>query len=617
MRPIRIDKLSDSNFVFSNEGNVALEQILDTITEKLNIVEPPIQRRKSTFDNDNNEIYQRKISQTTDDILKLEKNALQNILSSIDDIHCSKKVREHAERYHLSEAQSREALRDILVTQLKTWQLKCVNKQHYPLPREIKHIIRMDFYGTVKQPDNKKLSTIYRQGDPDNTKDSTFKDYDLSQSPTWMVFRQFRSFRLLEKTIIANLMKQGIAPNKAKFLNSYDFSDLLFKHFSKKRQPEGIELHNVSIFLGARQRFVKKFIKNNEEAFRNYLKLSKVDDRYTELLIRNMHTKGTTANIEVIDPVYNEEQIKILRSHNIIPQEIKIDDEITEEHIRSIRTASLMYEILTHTENGELITGPNFSVHHKVAVQDGGEKTNFSDVNLFRNLCLMVKPYHNIAHSLDKTIENNNTETYVSRIELDQDLAFYGGLNQIFQIYQHFDDIYNSHNDEHVLLNFKNKDKILFSSEETNSKPKGSNRKDKKRQKISEPRSKKALNGNILERNSRPVAEKPIKPSSETTIITKPQPRTLPNPQKIKQKLLPNRPQTIRRDKMDDQAKLELRAITEAQKIKYFALRAAKKAAQSAMRETAGLDRARNQADAKQGLGNIINSIIQYKQNQK
>lgn len=66
----------------------------------------------------------------------------------------------------------------------------------------------MDFYGTVKKPESQKLSAAYlKSRTPDKTRSMNLKDYDLSVSPTWMVFRQFRSFSRMEKMVKSELIR--------------------------------------------------------------------------------------------------------------------------------------------------------------------------------------------------------------------------------------------------------------------------------------------------------------------------------------------------------------------------------------------------------------------------
>lgn len=285
--------------------------------------------------------------------------------------------------------------------QLHAWGMKCINKRHYALPREIKHIIRMDFYGTVDKIDekkdgksSKKLSETYRQRNPEKTAGVRPADYDLSQSPSWTVFRQFRSFRLLERNLPELLIKEGISPQDFKRLNAYDFSQILYNRYIAKSKPDAEKDERANLFLGAKYRFVKAFIRRNKTSLRRIMELRGYDPRYTETLIRHMEQYGVTGGFDVLETNYTQEMLEPLKKRKLIPEETRAGDPITDGQAAGIRAAGLVSVILARDENGNPVTGPELTVHHKVAVQDSGEKTNFAEVNQFKNLCLIIEPYH-------------------------------------------------------------------------------------------------------------------------------------------------------------------------------------------------------------------------------
>ena len=94
--------------------------------------------------------------------------------------------------------------------------------------------------------------------------------------------------------------------------------------------------------------------------------------------------------------------------------------------------------LIATDKDGHIITAPQFSVHHKIAVQDSSEQPNLAQVNYFQNLCLVVDvPYHrDIFHGLDETSPFNNREAYSARIYLKrEDTVFFGGLDPQDQIF--------------------------------------------------------------------------------------------------------------------------------------------------------------------------------------
>ena len=435
----RVEKLNDAFPDFVDEADLSLDRILDSITAS-NLPLP--NENTDVPHNDINSFdsfYQNKISETCDDILMLEKNAATIVQADIENLYKGSFVREFAARSHITEDDAREQLRLDLAGQLHAWGMKCINKRHYALPREIKHIIRMDFYGTVDKIDekkdgksSKKLSETYRQRNPEKTAGVRPADYDLSQSPSWTVFRQFRSFRLLERNLPELLIKEGISPQDFKRLNAYDFSQILYNRYIAKSKPDAEKDERANLFLGAKYRFVKAFIRRNKTSLRRIMELRGYDPRYTETLIRHMEQYGVTGGFDVLETNYTQEMLEPLKKRKLIPEETRAGDPITDGQAAGIRAAGLVSVILARDENGNPVTGPELTVHHKVAVQDSGEKTNFAEVNQFKNLCLIIEPYHFFAHSLDRTGMANGAEYYVSRIEIGENLAFYGGFQQTF-----------------------------------------------------------------------------------------------------------------------------------------------------------------------------------------
>lgn len=93
----------------------------------------------------------------------------------------------------------------------------------------------------------------------------------MSQSPSWTVFRQFRSFRLLERNLPELLIKEGISPQDFKRLNAYDFSQILYNRYIAKSKPDAEKDERANLFLGAKYRFVKAFIRRNKTSLRRIM----------------------------------------------------------------------------------------------------------------------------------------------------------------------------------------------------------------------------------------------------------------------------------------------------------------------------------------------------------
>lgn len=576
----RVAKLNDAFPDFVDEADRSLDQILDAITASNS---PFTDGTTADLNADLNSVtnfYQNKISETCDDILRLEKNAATIIQANIENLYKGSFVREYAAQSHITEAEAREQLRFDLASQFHAWGMKCINKRHYALPREIKHIIRMDFYGTVnkinEQKDTKKkLSETYRQRNPKQTAANTPADYDLSRSPTWTIFRQFRSFRLLERNLPELLIKEGISPRDIKRLNAYDFSQILYNHYITKSKPDAEKAERANLFLGAKYRFVKAFIRRNKTSLRRVMELRGYNPRYTETLIRHMEQYGVTGGFNVLETNYTSEMLEPLKKRGLISPETKAGDPITDEQAAAIRAAGFLNTILAHDANGNPITGPELTVHHKVAVQDSGEKTSFSEVNQFKNLCLIIEPYHFFAHSLDRTGTVQGAEYYVSRIEIGEDLAFYGGFNKLFQIECNFGQTHYKQYDKEALNSFRSKQILLEKSDEywqPKNKISCNEKKQQKKlkQKCEEP-GKIAPKTAATNAQSQPkIKQLPKKEQSAAAVAIPPKPQKNTSPNLLK------RMEKISRQKDEY---LRLRSELIEKRKQYLALRAAKKSA--------------------------------------
>ena len=216
---------------------------------------------------------------------------------------------------------NKEKYKQELIITLKRYGIDYIEKHHYPLSNDEKHIIRMDFFGTINKPHSNKLSNIYQAYISLKRKKMTFPNvskkknskrkketaiptilnttypiisYDLSISPSWKLFRLFPRFHKLESRMLKTIQELNIPPEQLSLLSVYDYSDLLYRTF--KKSEDSTEAH---LFLGARQSFVKDVFNKHEQWIRNYLTRKKIHPRYIDILIKTAQSKGITGNINV------------------------------------------------------------------------------------------------------------------------------------------------------------------------------------------------------------------------------------------------------------------------------------------------------------------------------
>lgn len=337
--------------------------------------------------------------------------------------------------------QERDFIREEIKTLIRTWGLTYVDDlEHYPLSREEKHIIRMDFYGSINQtekvPPRTNLSERYLQFiNAPQTQQAELppQDYNLDASPTWQLFRQFPRFQKIESELKEQMHKMHIPAELLPAMNAYDFSDILYNYF--KEDENSPKAH---LFLGARKSFIKDFIRHNENALKKYLTQINVDQRYIDALVDEMKRLGKTSNIMVMDPIKWKTLFKQYQKAGLIPTDEVYTPDVPQKYKELIKERNDYFKVAVLDKEGKPLSGPEFSVHHKTAVKDAATIPDLADVNKFENLCLTIdSPYHRILHSLDMTQTIDKRESYKSRIYMDKDIVFWGGFHPLFHI--HYD----------------------------------------------------------------------------------------------------------------------------------------------------------------------------------
>lgn len=337
--------------------------------------------------------------------------------------------------------QERDFIREEIKTLIRTWGLTYVDDlEHYPLSREEKHIIRMDFYGSINQtekvPPRTNLSERYLQFiNAPQTQQAELppQDYNLDASPTWQLFRQFPRFQKIESELKEQMHKMHIPAELLPAMNAYDFSDILYNYF--KEDENSPKAH---LFLGARKSFIKDFIRHNENALKKYLTQINVDQRYIDALVDEMKRLGKTSNIMVMDPIKWKTLFKQYQKAGLIPTDEVYTPDVPQKYKELIKEHNDYFKVAVLDKEGKPLSGPEFSVHHKTAVKDAATIPDLADVNKFENLCLTIdSPYHRILHSLDMTQTIDKRESYKSRIYMNKDIVFWGGFHPLFHI--HYD----------------------------------------------------------------------------------------------------------------------------------------------------------------------------------
>ena len=307
----RYNPLKASSIYLSEEAQTPAEKIMDEILPSLPII------TEDNFKETSPIIQHIEQTQTTENAQTAEKE----LLDLLDKYYNGERDVAKELRY-----KNKEQYKQLLIQKFKQWGLLYVEKKHYALSRPEKHLIRIDFYGTVNKPRSDQKSEAYTQNstffveelsrkEKKKAKNSagnntvpTFssssqkkpkyspQDYDLNTSPTWRLMRTFPRFHTIENKVRIQMAKQGINPQILPLLNIYDYSDILYNYYQKPETQEG---DSVRIFLGARQAFIKDLFRKHADWFRDYFKRHNYNERYTEALIKAAQRKGITTNIGI------------------------------------------------------------------------------------------------------------------------------------------------------------------------------------------------------------------------------------------------------------------------------------------------------------------------------
>lgn len=339
--------------------------------------------------------------------------------------------------------------------------------EYIQLKKAEKQVIRMDYWGVVNKIDEEHLSNFYKKA-KDEPKKKKYKldKYDLSKSPSWQLFAQFKNFRKIETKVKEQLRDTGVHPEDLPKMAVEDYMDAMFNKF-----PKNIEGYHSQLFLGAKCSFIKDFIKKFEKPFSRILKEAGVDERYIKELVKNMKSNGICENFKVLD------------------------------------------------ENGKDIEGIKLSVHHKNNVSNAGNKAKIGEVNLFSNLCLCIdEPWHTrILHAAaleNKRIEKNG-KTFRSSVQFeDKDMVFFAGFSPSQQISYYYSEDERVIRAQNELLPYE--DNFITNQKETldrkirarNTKTIFNNRKSKESYK--KLRKKEINDVSIIEKQTRPTDNKSV-----------------------------------------------------------------------------------------------------------
>lgn len=336
---------------------------------------------------------------TLDEIIKYqEKNSLRGLAAEIADM-----AQIHLNKIHM--------MTDSYID----------NGNFEPLSDDEKRIIRMDCYGKINKRPDHQLSPIYKFfKQPQNAVKAKFTDYDLDNSPSWRVFKQFESFRSIEFKIKCYLYRQNINPDALKALTVNDYCDVIYNAFVKK--SSNVTANFISPEKNIRIRLIKSFMRHCGKQFEQQLISKGNDPRCAASLCNAMRRFGHTDidTLSITETHYTPRILADLAKAGYDVSEIKSGDRISPAFVNLLIDENKESLILARTENGQLLSKqslPHIEVHHKHAVQFTSSNGYLAKANYPRNLMLVDSLMHkNYYHLFDCVYKQNQMNNFYSRL---------------------------------------------------------------------------------------------------------------------------------------------------------------------------------------------------------
>lgn len=295
------------------------------------------------------------------------------------------------------------------------------NGNFEPLADDEKRIIRMDCYGKINKRPDHQLSSIYKFfKDPKNAVKAKFTEYDLGNSPSWRVFRQFESFRSIEFRVKCYLYRQNINPDALKAMTVNDYCDVIYNTFVKADSRGTANF--IAPEKNIRIRLIKAFMRHCGKDFEQLLINKGNDPRCAASLCNAMRRFGHTDidTLSITETHYTPRILSDLAKAGYDVSMVSTGDEIAQSFVNLLIDENKEDLILARDEKGRLIDRsklPRLEVHHKHAVQFTSSNGYLAKANYPHNLLLVDSLMHkNYYHLFGTVYKQNQMNNFYSRL---------------------------------------------------------------------------------------------------------------------------------------------------------------------------------------------------------
>lgn len=292
---------------------------------------------------------------------------------------------------------------------------------YQPLADDEKRIIRMDFYGKINKRLEHQLSPLYKFFSRlENRKQAKLSEYNLDDSPSWRVFRQFESFRSITHNVKHFLYKRQINPDALKVMTVSDYCDVIFQTFSSGSANDSAKF--ISPEKNIRAKLIKNFMRYCGKDFEIQLINKGIDPRCAASLCNAMRRFGHTDinTLSITETHYTPRILKDLTLAEYDVTNIKAGDRIPPAFINELIDKHEERLILARDDKGNLLDKnqlPKLEVHHKHAVRFSANNDYLARANYPDNLLLVESMMHaKYFHLFDQSYKQDQMNQFYSRL---------------------------------------------------------------------------------------------------------------------------------------------------------------------------------------------------------
>lgn len=232
-------------------------------------------------------------------------------------------------------------------------------------------IIRAECSGSINRlSSNSKVSMLYKIfNKEENLGSYPLRAYNLRKSPMWRVFRQFESYRNIERDLKRYLQRKGINPEALKVMSVTDFFDALY-HTFKKGDSE------IAYFMPDGSSIKQQILKDIMQVCREQIEDKLIQEGYDIRCVKSICNAAARFGVwspNTVVPAeiyYTQKVIDDLKENGFDVSGVRVGDVISQDFVDYMVEHHQLELLRARTPNGVEISArtlPNLHFHHNLS----------------------------------------------------------------------------------------------------------------------------------------------------------------------------------------------------------------------------------------------------------